>query len=83
MAVRSLMAGMEPAMESMVSITFLVRSMEVPGGMLTAAMMVPVSSSGTMPEGVMFISHTSMAMHTAVMPSEIHLWCTNHPVSLR
>ena len=47
-----------------------VRSCEVPGGMVTTPMMVPVSSLGTMAVGVMFINQTSRAMEPVVSPSE-------------
>ena len=63
-------AGTERTRLSTRSMKASVRSCEVPGGIVTTPMMVPVSSLGTMAVGVMFISQMSRAMAPPVMPME-------------
>ena len=52
----------------------MVRSCEVPGGMSIIQNTVPVSSSGTMPVGVEFMSHTSRPMLITTATNDDILW---------
>ena len=56
------------------SITSMVRSCDVPGGMSTIQKSTPVSSLGTRVDGVVLMSHTRMPMLAATMPAQEILW---------
>ena len=56
-----------------------VRSCDVPGGRVTAPMIVPVSSFGTRVVGVLLIVKTSRAMESATKPIESHGRLTKCP----
>ena len=78
MAVRDLTAGSAAIRLSTLFITSIVRSWDVPGGSVTAPMIVPVSSFGTIPVGVAFIKTTSKTIHPATIPNESHFfWIKN------
>ncbi len=67
------MAGIVAARESICSSTSAVRSCEEPAGMSTMAKTTPVSSLGTMAEGVERISHTSTTAAATTMPNDMYL----------
>ena len=66
--VRLSIAGSEASRLSICINTCSVRSCDVPGGRSTTAIMVPVSSFGTSPVGVIFIKKSNKAMPATTDP---------------
>ena len=76
--VRDSTAGSAATKLSTLAKTSIARSWDVPGGKVTAPMIVPVSSLGTIPVGVIFIKNTSKTIEAATKPNDNHfLWIKN------
>ncbi|MNL16502.1 hypothetical protein D3C87_1375520 [compost metagenome] len=78
----NLISGMLRAMLSICLITMAVCSCEVAGGKVISDMMVPRSSFGTKPFGVVFMAHIKATVNKTIPKPAIHFLRARNPTDL-